>query len=64
VKREDVNSRRVRIINHVISEINTDVTDMHERLIDKEKIESLECIESIRGKLNLLKDEILNDDIV
>jgi hypothetical protein len=64
VKKETVNSRRIRIINYQTEDIHMDVSNLNESLVDKDRVECLERIESIRTRLNILKEQIVNGDII
>lgn len=64
MNREPVSSRRIRVINTQTSDIHDDVSSLNESLVDREKEESVAIIENIRAKLNILKDQIVNGDIV
>lgn len=63
-KKESITSKRIQIINHRTSEIHNLVSDLNEHLVDRERAESLQHIDSIRSQLNMLKDEIVNGDII
>ena len=62
--KEPLNSRRIKVINTQTSELHDDVANLNETLVDKGKEESVELIDSIRTRLNILKDQIVNGDIV
>lgn len=62
--KEPLNSRRIKVINTQTSELHDDVANLNETLVDKDKEESVELIDSIRTRLNLLKDQIVNGDII
>ena len=62
--KEPLNSRRLQVINHQTSDIHEDVSSLNESLVDKDRDESINFIESIRTKLNILKDQIINGDII
>lgn len=64
VIKEPLNSRRIRVINTQTSELHDDVANLNETLVDRSKEESVELIDSIRTRLNLLKDQIVNGDII
>jgi len=61
--KEPLNSRRIKVINTQTSELHDDVANLNETLVDKDKEESVELIDSIRTRLNILKDQIVNGDI-
>jgi hypothetical protein len=61
---ESPDSRRIRIINYQTADIHEDVSNLNEALVDKDYIECLDLIEAIRKRLNILKDQIVNGDIV
>lgn len=63
-EKESINSRRIRIINYQTTDIHIDVSDLNESLVDKDRVECLEIIDSIRTKLNILKEQIVNGEIV
>lgn len=62
--KEPLNSKRLRVINVQIKDIHVEVTSLSDSLIDREHKESLEYIENIKTKLNLLKDQVVNGNIV
>lgn len=62
--KEPVDSRRIRVINTQTSELHDDVASLNESLVDKDRDESLDMIDSIRTRLNILKDQIVNGDII
>lgn len=62
--KELLNSRRIKVINTQTSELHDDVANLNETLVDKDKEESVALIDSIRTRLNLLKDQIVNGDII
>ena len=62
--KEPLSSRRIKVINTQTYELHDDVANLNEALVDKEKDESVELIDSIRTRLNLLKDQIINGDII
>jgi len=62
--KEPITSRRIQVINSQTSDIHDDVANLNEELVDKNKDESVALIESIRTRLNLLKEQITNGDIV
>ena len=62
--REPVTSRRIQVINVQTSDIHDDVANLNEELVDKNSKESLELIDSIRTKLNILKGQITDGDII
>jgi len=64
VSKETISSRRIRIINYQTLDIHNDVSNLNESLVDKDRVECLVLIESIRTKLNLLKEQIVNDEII
>lgn len=41
-----------------------DVSNLNESLVDRDRVECLERIESIRTRLNILKEQIVNGDII
>lgn len=61
---ELITSRRIQVINLQTSDIHDDVANLNEALVDKDREESLEHIESIRTRLNILKEQITNGDII
>ena len=62
--KEPLSSRRIKVINTQTSELHDDVANLNETLVDKDKEESVMLIDSIRTRLNLLKDQIVNGDII
>ncbi len=62
--KEPLDSKRLQVINHQTSDIHTDVASLNESLVDKERDEAVGFIEAIRNKLNILKDQIINGDII
>lgn len=62
--REPITSRRIQVINLQTSDIHDDVANLNETLVDKDRTESIENIESIRTRLNILKEQITNGDII
>lgn len=62
--REPLDSRRIRVINTQTSELHDDVASLNESLVDKSREESVILIDSIRTRLNILKDQIINGDII
>jgi hypothetical protein len=62
--KEPLSSRRIKVINFQTGDIHEDAASLNEALVDRDQEESLKLIDSIRIKLNLLKDQILNGDII
>ena len=62
--KEPLNSKRLGVINSQIKDIHLEVTNLSDSLIDREHKESLDYIENIKKKLNLLKDQVVNGNIV
>jgi len=62
--REEVTSRRIQVINSQTSDIHDDVANLNESLVDREREDSINLIESIRTRLNILKEQIVNGDII
>ena len=62
--KEPITSRRIQVINIQTSDIHDDVANLNEALVDKEKGEAVDIIESIRTRLNILKEQLTNGDIV
>lgn len=62
--KELLSSRRIRVINAQTSELHDDVANLNETLVDRDKEESVMLIDSIRTRLNILKDQIVNGDII
>lgn len=62
--RESTESKRIQVINYQTSDMHSEVSALNEALVDKEPRESLSLIDSIRIKLSLLKDQIVNGNIV
>ena len=63
-KKESLNSKRIQVINHRTEEIHSLTADLNEELVDRNRTEALNQIDSIRNQLNMLKDEIVNGDII
>ena len=64
MSKETVDSRRIRIINYQTIDIHTDVSNLNESLVDKDRVDCLGLIESIRTRLNILKEQIVNGEII
>ena len=62
--RESLDSRRLKVINSKINDIQDEVADLSDALVDREKQLSVQCIEDIRSKLNMLKEQLVNGNIV
>lgn len=62
--KEPLNSRRIKVINTQTYELHDDIANLNETLVDKDKEESVALIDSIRTRLNILKDQIVNGDII
>lgn len=62
--RELITSRRIQVINSQTSDIHDEVANLNEALVDKDRAESLEHIENVRTRLNILKEQITNGDII
>lgn len=62
--KEPLDSRRITVINVQTEDIHDEVASLNESLVDKERQEALELIDNIRTKLNILKDQIVNGDII
>lgn len=62
--RESLDSRRLKVINSQINDIQDEVADLSDALVDREKQLSVQCIEDIRSKLNMLKEQLVNGNIV
>lgn len=61
---EELTSRRLQVINHQIEDIHDDVANLGEEIVDREKEIAVRYIESIRTRLNILKEQITNGDII
>lgn len=61
--KESLDSRRIRVINHQTSDIHSEVASLNEALVDREPTESLELIESIKTKLNILKRQVSSGEL-
>ena len=64
MSREPLNSKRIQVINDQTEDIHDDVASLNESLVDKEPVESINFIEAIRTKLNILKYQIVHGDII
>lgn len=62
--KESITSRRIQVINTQTSDIHDDVANLNEELVDKDRAKSIELIESIRTRLNILKEQITDGDII
>jgi hypothetical protein len=62
--KEPLTSMRLKVINSQIRGLNTEITSLSDSLVDKEFKESLEYIENIKLKLKLLKDQVINGNII
>jgi len=62
--KELVTSRRIKVINDQTRDIHDDVSNLNESLVDREMEECLLLIDSIRNRLNILKEQIVNGDII
>jgi hypothetical protein len=62
--RESLNSKRLQVINHQTGDIHEDTASLNESLVDRDRDESINLIDSLRIKLNILKDQINNGDII
>lgn len=62
--KEPVDSRRIKVINSQTYDLHDDVSSLNESLVDRERDGSIELIDNIRIKLNILKDQIINGDII
>ena len=62
--REPLNSKRIQVINDQTDDLHDDVASLNEALVDKEPQESINFIEAIRTKLNMLKEQIVHGDII
>ena len=63
-EKESIDSRRIRVINSQTSDLHEGVSSLNESLVDRDRDESMELIDSIRIKLSILKQQIVNGDIV
>ena len=63
-KLKELASRRLSVINDQTRDIHDDVASLNEALVDRGKEESLRLIGNIRTRLNILKEQITNGDIV
>lgn len=62
--KEPITSRRIQVINSQTSDIHDYVANLNETLVDRERDASIDYIESIRARLNILKEQITNGDII
>jgi len=62
--KEKPNSRRLRVINSQIKDLHNDVANLSEALVDREPEDCIAFIDSIRIKLNILKEQILKSEII
>ena len=64
IKKEELTSRRLTVINSQINDIHFDVANFSESLIDREPEKCLEYIAELRVKLNLLREQIIKGEIL
>jgi len=57
-------SRRIRVINAETEALHNEVNTLYENLVDSEYKESLESIERIRVMLVLLKNQVMEGNIL
>jgi len=62
--RESLDSRRLKVINSQINDIQDDVADLSDSLVDRDKESCIQFIEDVRSKLNMLKEQLVHGDIV
>lgn len=62
--KEPLNSKRLRVINSQVKDLHSDVSNLSESLIDRDYHGSLEYIQGIKIKVNLLKDQVINGHIL
>jgi len=62
--REPLDSRRLKVINSQINDIQDDVADLSDSLVDRDKESCIQFIEDVRSKLNMLKEQLVHGDIV
>lgn len=61
---ESLDSKRLRVINTQIFDIQRDVADLSDSIVDREREEAVKYIESIRNRLNMLREQITDGDII
>ncbi|AGO47875.1 hypothetical protein Phi40:1_gp010 [Cellulophaga phage phi40:1] len=62
--RESLDSPRIRSINHQTTDLRQSCVELRDSLVEKNRVEALEGIESLRKGLNILKDQIVHGDII
>jgi hypothetical protein len=62
--RESLDSRRLKVINSQIKDIQDDVADLSDSLVDRNRELCIQFIEDVRSKLNMLKEQLVHGDIV
>jgi hypothetical protein len=62
--RESLDSRRLKVINSQIKDIQDDVADLSDSLVDRDRELCIQFIEDVRSKLNMLKEQLVHGDIV
>lgn len=62
--RESLDSRRLKVINSQINDIQDDVADLSDSLVDRDRESCIQFIEDVRSKLNMLKEQLVHGDIV
>ncbi len=62
--RESLESRRLKVINHQVNDIQSDVADLSDSLVDRDRESCIQFIEDVRSKLNMLKEQLVHGDII
>lgn len=62
--KEVLDSRRIKVINNQTSDMHDDVASINESLVDRERDEALDHIDQLRTRLNIIRDQIVNGDII
>lgn len=62
--KETLTSRRIAVINSQTYDMHDDVANLNEALVDREPEDALKIIDSLRNKINILKEQITDGDII
>lgn len=62
--KETLTSRRIAVINSQTYDMHDDVANLNEALVDREPEDALKLIDSLRNKINILKEQITDGDII
>lgn len=62
--KEELSSPRVLDVSFKTTELHIEVDNLYEALMDRERAECLTCIDLMKDKLNQIKRDVTNGEII